>query len=269
MITTYSMRTHPLLLGTANTDTVNLGITTKCSMRCPNCSIDINGIRDRGEARHRSVLDLAQDINTLTDSAPLRRVHVTGGEPTLHPDFHWISVLLMQKRNIDKAVKHLTLETNGFRYDEHKDIIYKVFDLVFITHYEKDAVYPGSPDNTAIIERAQRDLGDRLVVEPPVRHLPGHSPYPALQNPTLLKRAAAGDKTLLSPMEIEGMAEREACSKWHNPGLPAGLYDGNLYACCVSVGIDRGLGIPLTTDWREVLKTPVMKGCFQCAFRGT
>jgi hypothetical protein len=230
-----SNRDEPLFQGTNNTNTINLGITTYCSMKCPNCSVSVPAIAKAKAARHAELREIKRDAEVLR---PLKRVHVTGGEPTLHPEF--VAIATSARGWFD--AEHLTLETNGHFYRRYKDVIFLMFDRVFITHYVKDAIYPGSPDNTAIIEEAQADLGSRLIREPPVEHTTAHR----------------------TGLTLVG----EPCSKWYSPGLPAGWYDGRLYACCVSFGIDRELGIPVTPDWRERIQAAEM-GCGRCCYKGT
>jgi hypothetical protein len=235
-------RTEPLFFGTTNVNTVNLGITTKCSMKCPKCSVDVPGWKRDNEDKHASVWSIIRDAKYMMG---LRRVHITGGEPTLHPEFEEIA------KNAKRwfRCKYLTLETNGFRVAEHMSTIAGNFDKVFITHYRKDAVYPGSPDNTEIINTAAGRLGDKLINEPPVVH--------SLQHLKVLNRE----------MSNAGEATFE-CSKWKDPGLPAGWYNGLLYPCCVTVGIDRGLGIRVTRNWKTEIQK-VLRGCESCLYRGT
>jgi hypothetical protein len=227
-------RTDPLFQGTSKSNSINLGITTLCSMRCPMCSLAMPALMQAKQAKHVSVATLIECSRWMQD---LRRVHITGGEPTIHPKFEVVvgTVAIMFRP------EYLTIETNGAQYAKYRDVFRRRFDRVFITHYLKDAMYPGSPDNTATIELAERDLGARLIREAPVTH----------------SRAHADDDDGSGP-----------CSKYHDPGLPAGLYDGKLYGCCVTFGIDRNLGIPVTERWREDIARADM-GCGRCLFRGT
>src|SRR5207253_132338 len=116
---------------------------------------------------HASIRDIWRDSQYMKG---LRRVHVTGGEPTIHPMFYLIVSHLREWFE----PKYVTLETNGAKVVKCLDAIDRYFDKVFITHYEEDAIYPGSPDNTHVIERAEKRLKDRLVREAPVRHDRAH-----------------------------------------------------------------------------------------------
>jgi hypothetical protein len=231
-------RTEAIFQGTSCTNSVNLGLTTRCTMNCPHCSIGIPYLKETGQAKHATVEEIRRDAAFMQG---LKRVHLTGGEPTMHPEFTFIATHVRSWFNCE----YLTIETNGHYYRKYRDYfnMRSLFDKVFITHYEKDAIYPGSPDNTPIIELAQSDIGDRLIREPPVRHDRGHDliSLGAVTNP---------------------------CTKWFDPGLPAGWYNGLLYKCCVTIGINKDWGIPVTKDWQEqIVKLPM--GCEMCCYRGT
>lgn len=244
--TEYNTRTHPVLQNTDNRNTVNFGITTKCSMKCPNCTVNVPGILKAGEARHYPLSDC---IDAAYQMMWLRRIHITGGEPTLHPDF---STVCKSIKSVARP-QFLTLETNGFAVLVHlqEGWLQKTFDLVFITHYEKDAVYPGSPDNTEVILKARDLLGNKLIVEPPVRHLPKH-------------------ETIRLGIKHQKVVDdhKDICSKFDVPGLPAAFYNGKMYSCCVSFGIDESLGREIDYYWRNWI-TELPMGCASCSFRGT
>jgi hypothetical protein len=233
MASKFDCRTHPIFQGQNNTNSLNLGLSTHCTMKCPKCSIAVPREKEQGTARHAMIADIVRDAKWMQG---LRRVHLTGGEPCVNPMFRYIAEHVRKWFNC----AYVTIETNGSYYTKYRDV-FQTFDLVFITHYEANAVYEGSPDNTEIIEQADKDLGDRLIREPAVRHTTEHG---------LLQLGAV------------------PCSKFYEPGLPAGWYNSLLYSCCVSVGINPNLGIPVTEDWRERIKDLPM-GCGHCCFRGS
>lgn len=149
-------------------------------------------------------------------------------------------------------IKYLTIETNGSGVNKYEKAftIPNLFDRVFITHYVKDRIYPDNYDNTEVIEWAKTYIGtERLITEEPVEHPRGHDKLVRLGRPY-------------------GKPYEPPCSKYTDPGLPCGWYDGLLYPCCVSVGIDRHLGIPVTVDWRDKITQRDM-GCAACCYRGT
>jgi hypothetical protein len=244
--TATNTRTDPVFKGTTPTNTVNLGITTACSMLCPKCSVGVPKFRSEGRDKHASVRQIITAGDVMSRKGPLRRVHLTGGEPTVHPNFGTIALLV---RSWFYA-KYLTIETNGAELRAYSYLFREpsVFDRVFITHYLKDSVYKGCPDNTETIQMARCLVGDRLIVEPPVTHQRAHVP---------LGRVLTDSTGRVGP-----------CSKWHDPGLPCAWYNDRLYPCCVTVGINEEWSIPVTEDWRtEILKVPM--GCERCCYRGT
>jgi len=246
MTSTYTTLTHPILQNTLQTNSINFGITTRCTMICPKCSIDVPGIKNRKEAQDASISTIHWTASVLTARGTFQRVHITGGEPTIH---HAFGLMTPEFKDWFKA-EYLTLETNGALVLKHIEVIKKHFDLVFITHYVKGAIYPDNFDNTEIIKRAKQELGDKLITEPPVRH--------DLEHIKLSLRT-----------EDQKRAEHVACSKFYEPGLPCAWYDGYLYPCCVSFGIDRDrYKVPVTEDWRTVIQDQ-NKGCSNCLYRGT
>lgn len=232
-----SNRTDPLFKGTSNTTVVQIGLTTLCTMRCPNCALSMPQLTAAGIAKHADVAQLQKDAVHMQG---LHRVHLTGGEPTHHPEFRYIAT------HIGKwfQCEFLTIETNGTGYVKYRDLFCDstLFDRVFITHYVKDRIYPNNFDNTHVLEMAVLDLGDRLIWEEPVTHLPYH--------------------------HLDTPKDSPPCSKWYDPGLPAGWYHGRLYACCVTYGIDQSLGIPVTPDWKEQIQKQSM-GCDRCLYAGS
>lgn len=250
-MTELSTRTHPIFKGTTTINSVNLGITTRCTMKCPNCSIGIPALQQAKKDRDAPIAELARAgaIMTSMGRFPLRRVHLTGGEPTFHRYFSYIAEHV---RNWFLGTEFITIETNGTLYKRYKDVLKEFFDLVFITHYVKDKIYPDNPDNTEIIAEAKEFLGDKLVIEAPVEHTQAH-------HKGLIHLGTRTDK--IDP-------ELDACGKFHYPGLACAYYNNRIYPCCVTVGIDPALSIPLSQNWREEI-VKVDKGCVTCCFRGT
>lgn len=250
--TFYDNRTHPIYQGQNCTNSLQLVITTYCSMRCPRCSISIPKHKAEKTARHATLAEMERDSVYLQG---LRSIKLTGGEPTIHPKFREIVEMVRERFH----PSYLAIETNGVFFNRYRTL-FKSFDLVFITHYEKDAIYPGSPDNTKIIELAEKQLGSRLIREVPVRHTTEHFLNLELKLPGTIE-----GKNVAS---VENSVKPFTCSKWTKPGLPSAWYNGKLYACAVSLGIDERLGVPVTEDWREKIRW-IPKGCSNCCFRGT
>lgn len=71
-----------------------LEITKKCNLTCPHCYID-GGIERENELTTEEILEIIDDIADMGVWA----IAITGGEPTLHPDFSKI-VQYARKRNL-------------------------------------------------------------------------------------------------------------------------------------------------------------------------
>lgn len=252
-MTTETNRTAEIFRDTNNKNTINLGITTLCSMKCPKCSIGMPALMKEKKAYHLAKTDILDDLTVLTERSNLRRIHITGGEPTLHPEFKQIVDIVFggpdNSRRYEHFAEYVTIETNGWGYLKYREV-FESFDKVFITHYLADAMYKGSPDNTEIIETAQKDLGSKLIREPPVIHSTQHKT----------------EITQLGKVRIPVI--ETPCSKWSNPGLPCGYYNRMLYPCCVSFGIDPIYAVPVTPNWRDLIDM-FPKGCNRCCYQGT
>ncbi len=82
-------------------------ITDRCNLTCPTCY----AMSSPHYGRHRTVEEVERmlDIIVANEGAP-DVVQISGGEPTLHPDF--FAILDIAKR---KPIKHLMVNTNGVR----------------------------------------------------------------------------------------------------------------------------------------------------------
>jgi 7,8-dihydro-6-hydroxymethylpterin dimethyltransferase len=82
-------------------------ITDRCNLACPTCY----AMSSPHYGRHRTVEEVEQmlDIIVANEGEP-DVVQISGGEPTIHPDF--FSILDIAKR---KPIKHLMVNTNGIR----------------------------------------------------------------------------------------------------------------------------------------------------------
>jgi len=82
-------------------------ITDHCNLRCPICYADSSPSRPQ----HRSVSQIEQMLDALVrNEGEPDVVQISGGEPTLHPDF--FTILDMAKA---RPIKHLMVNTNGLR----------------------------------------------------------------------------------------------------------------------------------------------------------
>ncbi|RZK27452.1 MAG: radical SAM protein, partial [Hymenobacter sp.] len=82
-------------------------ITDRCNLACPTCY----AMSSPHYGRHRTVPEVERmlDIIVANEGEP-DVVQISGGEPTVHPDF--FAILDVAKR---KPIKHLMLNTNGIR----------------------------------------------------------------------------------------------------------------------------------------------------------
>jgi 7,8-dihydro-6-hydroxymethylpterin dimethyltransferase len=82
-------------------------ITDRCNLQCPTCY----AMSSPHYGRHRTVEEVEQmlDIIVANEGTP-DVVQISGGEPTIHPDF--FAIMDIAKK---KPIKHLMLNTNGIR----------------------------------------------------------------------------------------------------------------------------------------------------------
>ncbi|MBK7884479.1 MAG: radical SAM protein [Chitinophagaceae bacterium] len=82
-------------------------ITDRCNLQCPTCY----AMSSPHYGRHRTVEEVEKmlDIIVANEGTP-DVVQISGGEPTVHPDFFAIMDIAKQK-----PIKHLMLNTNGIR----------------------------------------------------------------------------------------------------------------------------------------------------------
>ncbi|WP_449586260.1 radical SAM protein [Niabella pedocola] len=88
-------------------------ITDRCNLTCPTCY----AMSSPHYGRHRTVEEVERmlDIIVANEGEP-DVVQISGGEPTLHPDF--FKILDIAKT---KPIKHLMINTNGIRIAKDKE----------------------------------------------------------------------------------------------------------------------------------------------------
>ncbi len=106
---------------------LNLTVTTFCHLKCIECAVGIPRIQ---YPEHYSIEYIRR---AGTSFHGIEHVTITGGEPTMHPDFHLFAPRLREWF----GCKSLALETNGFRIAEHKDLL-PLFDDVLLSHYPQN-----------------------------------------------------------------------------------------------------------------------------------
>lgn len=82
-------------------------ITDRCNLQCPTCY----AMSSPHYGRHRTVEEVEKMLNIIVASEGTPDVvQISGGEPTVHPDFFAIMDIARKK-----PIKHLMLNTNGIR----------------------------------------------------------------------------------------------------------------------------------------------------------
>lgn len=92
-----------------------LEITDHCNLTCPICYADSGP--HRPEFRDLATIDRMLDNIVKSETKP-DVVQISGGEPTLHPDF--FAILDACKR---RPIQHLMLNTNGIRIAKEPDFV--------------------------------------------------------------------------------------------------------------------------------------------------
>lgn len=160
----------------------------------------------------------------------LDRLHVTGGEPTLHPKFTEFAPGL---RDLF-GCKQLTMETNGYGFKRFPET-FKLFDEVYASVYTPET-YPGCPDNREQIAYIEKYLAGSAT-----KFMTGLINF--------IPRSRRGTKM---------------CHRGRSNDVTYAR--GLLFPCCVSSGIlEVDHGIPLTENWREeIVKVDIP--CEHCWF---
>ena len=97
-------------------------VTDRCNLTCPTCYA--NSSPEYGS--HRSLAEIESMLDVLVDSeGEPDVVQISGGEPTIHPNFFEILDLAKQK-----PIKHLMLNTNGIRIAKEEDFVRQLADYM-------------------------------------------------------------------------------------------------------------------------------------------
>src|SRR5213596_1195906 len=114
--------------------------------------------------RHRTVEEVERmlDIIVANEGEP-DVVQISGGEPTVHPDFFAILDIAKQK-----PIKHLMVNTNGIRIAKDKELVRKLASYMpdFEIYLQFDSFKPDAlkvlrgEDLTAVRKRALEHLNE-------------------------------------------------------------------------------------------------------------
>jgi len=204
-------------------NSIQLGITTYCDRMCPGCICNIPYLD-----KHQHV-----DVDWIKNIAPklqgLRLLQISGGEPTLHPEFQYITEHVREWFN----PQMLMLITNGKNIVQYADILGH-YDHLRITRYDATS-YPDSPNNVTVIDDFKR------VFKGPSRI------YSKLSKHRLNRGGENSNPCGLGANDL-------AIIQWNK-----------IYPCCSSPGMDPTIGIEITENWREELKE-VKLPCNGCPF---
>ena len=209
---------------------IHLFLTTKCNLKCPNCSAGIHKF-------HKETFTSIEDIKRMAPFFQnLEHLYLTGGEPTLHPDFFLISANI---RDWYKP-KKLLLWTNGY-VSYNKILAFKYYDTIHVTQYDENS-YEGSPNNKEQIEKVLRVFYNNRLFEE--------------RNTKIL----VGD---VAHFDMKHNKGGNPCER-----INYGLYPvihGRVYPCCVAPGVGTTKSVPVNERWLEnITKTDVP--CENCVF---
>ena len=93
-------------------------ITDRCNLSCPTCYAESSP----NHGRHRSIEEVEKMLDIIvTNEGNPDVVQISGGEPTIHPQF--FEILELAK---SKPIKHLMLNTNGIRIAKDEEFVAKL-----------------------------------------------------------------------------------------------------------------------------------------------
>ena len=133
-------------------------VTDRCNLTCPTCYASSSPTH----GRHRSLQEIENMLDAIVKSeGEPDVVQISGGEPTLHPDF--FEILDMAKA---RPIRHLMLNTNGIRIAKDFEFAQKLAAYMpdFEIYLQFDSFRPGvlesmrGKDLTAIRKKALEHL---------------------------------------------------------------------------------------------------------------
>lgn len=87
-----------------------IDLTNRCNLTCPVCFASANQAGYVSEPTYEMVVELMRSLRQLRPQ-PATAIQFTGGEPTLHPDFHRLVA-----RAREMGFSHIQIATNGVRH---------------------------------------------------------------------------------------------------------------------------------------------------------
>ena len=205
---------------------LQIPITCVCNRRCPDCCA-----REQLSWYNKSLIKKEVSLDELgwvgKMIGKIKRIEITGGEPTLHPKFDEISKRLTQFFDCDDFM----LVTNGWLFGKDSSTLPLLmnYQRIWLSHYtEKFIEKYGGEVNTSEV----RLVEDFLKTQ-------GHTDF---------KVIIENDHVPF----ISGPYGGGPCSHYFSDMVA--YYKGFIYGCCVAWSLPKqGRGIPLNIDWREHL----------------
>jgi len=124
-------------------------ITDRCNLTCPTCY----AMSSPHYGRHRTVKEIENMLDTVVrNEGTPDVVQISGGEPTIHPDF--FEILDIAKK---KPIRHLMVNTNGTRIAKDLEFAKRLASYMpdFEIYLQFDSFKPG-----ALIQLRGKDLTD-------------------------------------------------------------------------------------------------------------
>jgi hypothetical protein len=160
-------------------------LTTLCNRRCPQCCL---GMHKRAYVAHPWEY-LEHLAGIVRGTVPW--LHLTGGEPTAHPQFSEFVPKLKSLFGVDR----LTVWTNGYRAKENAAVLHH-FDNIWATKYGQDnaaeidwlvknfgATY-GEPVHLNLDDRGSGEPCERGLTDPGAAYANGRF-YPCCNGPAI------------------------------------------------------------------------------------
>jgi hypothetical protein len=192
--------------------TVNLEFTTHCNKRCPDCCV---GVGINRTLRHHPWEYFEEAARWMQG---IKRIHITGGEPTCHPQF---AEYVPRLRELFQC-ETLTMVTNGYRVAQYEDLIVETFDWVNWSDYEDR-------------REALASLKRRMTV---------YVDHQGINGALFVPRAETGG----------GRPCTRAC--WRSQGCA--YADGQFWGCCIAQALPGAIGVEPSPDWSEqLMATPL------------
>lgn len=201
-------------------DSIWIDLTIACNQGCVHCCCNVHE-RPAKHCTWEELEALAKHVYGI------RRIHLTGGEPTAHPKFGE----LVPKLKALFGCEEMTIWTNGFKARENAEA-FKCFDVVYATRYDDNEQFRQF-DNHADVQFLVDNYGATF-----------------LEGSTHVDRARRGSG--------------EPCGRGTSDKMI--IYsEGRLFPCCVMPGIPGSQSVAPSANWKaETLATPMP--CSDCWF---